>query len=48
MFEHLQSEEDNANPKGRTIHLMQNGKPDYILKMHFVKPITKIDIAELV
>lgn len=44
MFEHLPSE-PSENPKGKTIIVMQNGSPDCLLKMNFIKPITKMDIV---
>lgn len=47
MFQHLSTETD-SNPKGKTIYLMQNGFPDCIIKMNFIKSITKAEIAELV
>lgn len=45
MFQHLSTQEDGS-PKGKTIYVMQNGFPDCIFKMNFIKPITRSDIAD--
>lgn len=44
MFQHLGVELEE-NPKGKSIYIMQNGFPDSIFKMNYIKPITKVDIA---
>ena len=46
MFEHL-PDKNSQNPKGKSIMIMQNGSPDNVVRMSFIKPITKMEIAEV-